>query len=225
MSALRRVGRVSLIMAVLGLVGTWLCLEQSPAQDTAKKNTKYPQYILIIRHAEKTGDKDDVHLSKPGQERAEALYKLFEASMERPEPFPTPDYIFAASNSKDSQRPIETVTPLAKKLKQTINDNFESKLPAELSPKDGTAKTAKGTGMLGLRDDIFGEKKYFGKTILVSWRHGTIPELAKTLKATKVPAKWEDNVFDRVWQITFDDEGNATFVDRPQRLMPGDAEK
>ena len=35
----------------------------------------------------------------------------------------------------------------------------------------------------------------------------------------------EDTVFDRVWQITYDDQGNATFRDRPQRLLPGDSEK
>ena len=63
------------------------------------------------------------------------------------------------------------------------------------------------------------------KTILISWRHSTIPDLAKTLGATSAPAKWEDNVYDRVWQLSFDDNGKVAFLNRPQRLLPGDADK
>ena len=225
MNVMQRVGRSALLAAALGVAGVWFGGARAPAQDPTPKNTRYPQQVLLIRHAEKTGDKADVHLSRQGRERAEVLWQLFVASQDRPDPFPAPDFIFAASNENDSQRPIETVTPLARRLKLPINDTYESKLPAALRPDDGNGKTAKGPGMLGLRDDLFGQPKYFGKTILVSWRHSTIPELAKTLKASKVPAKWEDNVFDRVWQITYDDQGNASFRDRPQRLLPGDAEK
>jgi hypothetical protein len=225
MNAMRRSNRFPLLAAVLSIVGLCFSGNVAHAQDEAKKNTKYPQQILIIRHAEKTGEKGDIHLSKQGQERAEVLFQLFVAAKDRPETFATPDFIFAASNEKDSQRPVETVTPLAMKLKLPIIDTYESKLPASLIDKDSKAKPAKGPGMLGLRDEVFGTPKYFGKTILVSWRHGTISKLATTLKATKVPAKWEDDVFDRVWQITYDDQGNATFRDRPQRLLPKDAEK
>ncbi len=220
MNVMQRVGRFTLVALTLSVAGVWLSGSSAPAQDEAKKNTKYPQQILIIRHAEKTGDKADLHLSKAGQERAEVLYKLFVASTDRPDPFPAPDFIFAASNAKDSHRPIETVTPLAMKLKLSIIDTYTSKLPA-----DGKEKAAKAPGMVELRDKLFGDPKYFGKTILVAWRHKTITNLAQTLKATKAPTKWHDEVFDRVWQITYNDQGDATFVDRPQRLLPGDAEK
>jgi hypothetical protein len=220
MNAMQRIGRFAKLAVVLSVASVWFIGTNASAQDSAKKNTKVPQQVLIIRHAEKTGEKDDIHLSKKGKERTEVLYKLFVASKDRPDPFPTPDFIFAASNSKGSHRPLETVTPLAMKLKMSINDMFDSKLPAA-GALDGKEKT----GMLGLRDKLFSESKYFGKTILVSWRHSTLPELAKTLKASKTPAKWEDEIYDRVWQITYDDQGNATFLDRPQRLLPGDAEK
>jgi hypothetical protein len=216
MKAMQRLGRFALLTLVLGVVGVWISGIGAPAADQPNKNTHYPQQVLIIRHAEKTGDKGDVHLSKQGKERADVIYKLFEASKDRQDPFPNPDFIFAASNSKDSSRPLETVTTLAEKLKLTINDKYDSKLPD---------KTDKKPGMRELREEIFGQEKYFGKTILIAWRHGTIPELAKTLEATKVPEKWDDNVFDRVWQISYDDQGKTTFVDRPQRLMSGDAEK
>jgi hypothetical protein len=224
MKVTQRLGRAALLAALLGVGSVWFSGYLVLAQVEAGKNTKYPKQVLIIRHGEKTGDKADVHLSKQGKERAEALYQLFGTSRDRPEPFPTPDFLFAASDEKDSHRPLETVTPLAMKLQLPVNQTYESRLPASLS-KDEGKKTAKGPGMLGLRDEVFGEAKYFGKTILVSWRHTTIPELAKTLKASKVPAKWSDDVFDRIWQITYDADGNATFLDRPQRLLPGDAEK
>jgi hypothetical protein len=79
--------------------------------------------------------------------------------------------------------------------------------------------------MRELRDELFGNAKYFGKTILISWRHSTLPELARTLDASNVPAKWTDEVFDRVWQINYDDQGRATFRDRPQRLLAKDAKQ
>jgi hypothetical protein len=204
-------------------VGVFLGGNLASAQPDAKKNATYPKQVLLIRHAEKTGEKADLHLSKKGKERADVLFQLFVASKERPDPFPTPDFIFAGKNDKSSYRPVETVTPFAMKLKMPINSRYHTKLPAALGKKND--KTPDEEGMLGLRDELFGDAKYAGKTILVSWRHGTISELAKTLKASKVPAKWEDEIFDRVWQIRYDEKGTTTFLDRPQRLLPGDAEK
>jgi hypothetical protein len=225
MNVLQRVSRFTTLAAVLAVVvGCFSGATERP-EGEARTNTKYPQHILIIRHAEKTGDKDDVHLSKQGKERALVLDQLFVASKNRPDPFPTPDFIFAASHHKDSQRPLETVTVLARKLKLPINNQYDNKLTPAPGTTNNKKKAARKQGLQELRDEIFGSPNYFGKTILVSWRHSTISELAKTLKATKVPEKWEDKVFDRVWQISYDDEGNATFRDRPQRLLPGDAEK
>lgn len=77
-------------------------------------------------------------------------------------------------------------------------------------------------------NDIFGEGKYANKTILICWHRGKIPKLVlaildKAKNADKVkdqvPKHWDDTIFDRVWQITFDDAGKATFVDRAQRLL------
>jgi hypothetical protein len=219
MRALIRVGHLA-VLAVWAAVG--LCPgDTRAAAGGAGTDTKYPRHVLIIRHAEKTGDKEDVHLSKRGQERAEVLDRLFVASPGRPDPFPKPDFVFAACDHKDSHRPIETVSPLAKKLGLTVDTRFDSKLPAPADKADAPKKE----GMAELRDELFGTPKYAGRTVLVAWRHGTIPALATTLKAGKVPEKWDDEVFDRVWQISYDDVGTATFRDRPQRLLPGDAER
>src|SRR5207253_2045580 len=127
-----------------------------------------------------------VHLSPEGRKRAAALHQLFEASPKRPEPFPTPDFIFAAKDSEHSHRPVETVSALAKKLKLTVNSGYRNQDFAKLAR------------------DLLRDPKYAGKTILVCWRHGTAPQLAKEFKAADAPAFWKGSVFDRVWQITYD---------------------
>jgi hypothetical protein len=219
MKILRPLARIIAPVA-FGFVFACLALSLANADDDAKKTAGFPKTVLMIRHAEKTGDKEDIHLSELGKQRAEVLHQLFEPSKDRPKPFPKPDFVFAAAHHKDSQRPLETVSPLATKLKLPINNMFDSKLPQP----DADKKSAK-PNMYNLRDEIFGDSKYFGKTIVICWRHSTLPELAKTFKATKVPEKWDDNVFDRVWQISYDDEGTAKFEDLPQRLLKGDSEK
>ena len=183
------------------------------AGQEATKNTKFPQQIMLIRHAEKTGKKGDAQLSETGTERAKMLPQLFTKSDKAPAPFPTPDFLFAAHDSQDSERPRVTVLPLATHLKMPIDDNYYSSI------KPGKK------GAADLRDELFKSPKYAGKTILISWRHSKLPDLAKTLKADTAPTTWGDDVYDRVWQITYDDLGKATFVDRPQRLMPKDSAK
>ena len=58
-----------------------------------------PSRILIMRHAEKTGELDDIHLSKAGLRRAERLASYI------PETFCKPDFIFAAARSRRSRAP------------------------------------------------------------------------------------------------------------------------
>jgi hypothetical protein len=210
--------RFFLLAAILAALTAGFSTGIAECQDSAKSG-KFPRCILIIRHAEKTGSKTDVHLSETGKERAKLLPALFMASTSRTAPFPTPDFIFAARKSTDSQRPGETVTPLAMKLKLPINDDYHS------STKEVTKIGEKRKGANELRDELFSNAKYAGKTILICWRHGAIVELAKTLKVDNIPAKWEDGVFDRVWQISYDKQGKVSFFDRPQRLMAGDSPK
>ena len=182
------------------------CQPSEPAKPVESAKS-FPKCILIIRHAEKPPlEKMSVHLSEEGTKRAEALVGLFEKSDRRPEPFTKPDYIFASKNTMKSQRPNETVAPFAKAFNYKVNDHFEH------DDVDGIAK------------HLLNTQKYTSKTILVCWHHGSIQLLAKRLGIAE-PPKWPDTVFDRVWEITFDNDGKATLKDRPQRLMPGDAEK
>src|SRR5262249_30655868 len=123
MIPLRMRAFLSVILAIC-LSATVAALPRS--KDSA--NRRFPQQIMIIRHSEKTGEDGDVHLSKRGVERAEVLYKLFLPSQERPKPFPTPDFVIAASNGKSSHRPLETVSPLAERLKLPVDMTYDSKL-------------------------------------------------------------------------------------------------
>jgi hypothetical protein len=204
-----RLFRTGFGLGALGLVLVSLVLASPVAGgQTREKNPTHPAQILIIRHGEKPPeDAMSTDLSDAGKERAAALHELFEKSEKRPMPFATPDFIFATKNSKKSHRPLETVTPLAKKLKLTI----QSEIANEDFPK--------------LAEELFGNPKYADKTILISWHHGTIPMLAEKLKATGFPESWKSEVFDRVWQITYDSQGKVTFLDRPQHLLPKDSEK
>jgi hypothetical protein len=191
-----------------------------------------PGRVLIIRHGEKLGDpkKDDDggrHLSIRGSARAAALPLLFVAA--EPElscslhhkadefhgryrqipingkapRFSTPNHIFATQRSKNSNRPVETVTPLGTAINVPINDGFAN--------KDQDIKK--------MVNAILND--YPGEIILICWHHGKIPDLAKALGISK-PPKWDGKVFDRVWQITFP-KGKATLEDSPQQLLYGDS--
>jgi phosphohistidine phosphatase SixA len=173
-----------------------------PADGAARR----PRQVLLIRHAEKPADDDaSVHLSPDGVKRAEALHRLFESAVDRSAPFPTPDVIFAARDSKHSHRSGETVAPLAKRLKLTVNANYKDEEFAAAA------------------HEVLHNPKYAGKTVLVCWHHGMMPQLAAGLGAADAPDHWKGSVFDRVWQITYGQGGKASIRDRPQQLLPGDA--
>jgi hypothetical protein len=194
------------VLLLVGLAGGVAC-PVACGQNPAKPHT-YPRRLLLIRHAEKlTGEVKSVHISPEGEKRAELLHELFEKSEQRPNPFPKPDFILAASNSASSHRPKETVAPLAKRLELKVNDDH---------PNDDVD---------GFVNYLFSTPKYAGKVVLVAWRHKTIPALAEKLGAADAPKEWKDDQFARVWDFQFDEKGHVTFHDRPQHLMPGDAEK
>lgn len=157
-----------------------------------------PHLILIIRHAEKTGSKTDFDLSKKGYERADALAKAIPAH------FPKPDYLIATKRSKSSNRPVETIRPLGKALHEPVEAKYSNKQYEQLA------------------HELLSDPKYAGKTVLIAWHHGNIPELVHALGANNVPDKWNDDVFDRVWQISYEN-GAAKWKDVPENALPGDS--
>src|SRR5262249_36365134 len=139
--------------------------------------------------------------------RADALPLLFKPSKRMPAPFPEPDFIFAARDSKSSHRPFETVAVLAEKLGLPINSTYHN---------EDFARMVR---------EIFENPRYAGKTILICWHHSTIPELTRQLGGANSPDSWKGHVFDRVWQLTYDDKGKVMFLDRPQQLLPKDSNR
>jgi hypothetical protein len=160
-------------------------------------SARMPAEVLIIRHAEQPGRGSQVHLSDLGRARAAALPTLF------PTPFATPAFLFATRSSKESDRPIETLQPLAAALRLRIDDRF---------PDDGYAQLA---------STILTGASYAGAHVLVCWHHGTIPALAAALGAAHAPARWPDAQYDHVWQLRFGRD-SIMFDDRLAPLLPGD---
>jgi hypothetical protein len=167
-----------------------------------------PATIYLIRHAEKLTDgRED--LSWQGFYRAAVLPQLFlppvlpGVSGATRTLLPKPDFLFATSPSKHSNRPFETILPLSSALNLPISNEVAN---------DDFAQLAQ-TLLSG---------KYAGKIVLVAWHHGNLPKFAAALGATSPYGKWPETQFDRIWRIDFVD-GKATLSDLPQSLLPTDS--
>jgi hypothetical protein len=170
--------------------------------------SKLPKRVLIIRYGEKPGDPsadntgDGRSLSTKGYERAGALSPYVPAQFGRP------DFLFATRESENSNRPVETITPLSKAIGVPINDKHADKDYGEVA------------------SDILGNAKYAGKLVLICWNHGKIPNLTSALNAVPPVPKWPGIVFDRVWQIDYPTDGSAAnnlpAQNLPQMLLYGD---
>jgi len=180
-----------------------LALGSPPAFSKSEGSSHGPRIVMIIRHGEKPdeakGDKDP-NLSPQGFERANALAKVIPAH------FPRPDYLIATKRSKSSNRPAETITPLSKALNEPIEATFKD---------DDFEQVA---------HEVLSNPKFSNKVVLIAWHHGKIPELAKALGVKDAPDKWDSNVFDRVWEITYED-GVATWKNLPENALPGDSKE
>jgi hypothetical protein len=162
--------------------------------------SKAPAVILLMRHAEKPlTDSKDPNLSPEGFKRAQALPKLFLDGT-----LPKPDFLFATAPSKHSNRPEETIAPLAQTLNLKINNDYED---IEADP---------------LAKKILGGK-YAGKVVVIAWHHGEIPNVARALGVTDAPKKWDSDVFDQIWKIQYVD-GKAVMTVLHEHLMPGDSQ-
>jgi hypothetical protein len=171
--------------------------------------------ILLIRHGEKTGNpcKDgdgDPGLSPYGQERATLYVQFFDAlwlstsNWQQSKPFRL-DFLFAAADSKNSDRPRLTVTPL---------HDAHPEVPFDVSVPD-----AKYSELVGrLKQDL-----YDNSGVLICWHHGEILDFANALLAAgngpppvlPPAATWPTekppcNVFGWVYQIVYDATGAPT---------------
>jgi phosphohistidine phosphatase SixA len=106
-----------------------------------------PAMVMLMRHGEDIGE-NSYHLSPEGMKRAQALPRLFGTRL------PRPDVIVATHASKNSNRPIETVEPLARALGLDIDHRFR---------QDDFAILAR---------DLLTDRRFAGKVVLVCWHHG-----------------------------------------------------
>jgi len=163
----------------------------------------HPKEILIFRHAEKPADTSNENLSTKGYERAAALaYYL-------PDAFGTIDHIFAAGvgHKSHSERPKETITPLAERLGKKVHDSYLKYQYQEMI------------------NHIFGDDTYTDSKIAIAWQHTDIESIATAFGTLKVPTtKWPGDCFDLVWKLTLNADKSYTLEQFPQLLMYGDSD-
>ena len=139
--------------------------------------------ILVMRHAEKTGDLLDPHLSLEGYARAAKLADYIPAEIG------VPQFLIATSVSKHSMRPIETIQPLAAKIGVAVD--------ASAADQD--------YGALAVR--LLSEPRYTvaGTLILVCWHHGNIPSMMHALGAApgSYPDPWDAQVFNQILVLNY----------------------
>jgi hypothetical protein len=176
------------------------------------------QKIMVIRHGEKPqgasvpygvtieGVQDAESLLVAGWTRAGALAVLF-APARGPLQSPglaVPQYVFAAPDAAGSasERPMETVSIVAQKLKLATDSKY--------SVGDETALSAAAMACDGV--------------VLVGWEHDHIPLIANAILGNPTaPQRWPGNRFDMVWVFDLDASTNGySFSQVPQLLLAGD---
>ena len=162
-----------------------------------------PAVVYLIRHAEKLTDgRED--LSEKGFARAQVLVRMFvPAAGEERVPLLKPEVVIATHRSAHSNRPVETVTPLAEALGVPVESDVLNEEYGVLASR-----------LLG--------GAYAGKVVLVSWHHGKIPALTRALGAVPPYEPWPEGQFDRVWKIVWVG-GKASVTDVPEGVMAGDS--
>jgi hypothetical protein len=163
------------------------------AQDGPKNSV-----VLILRHAEDADSGDGI--SSLGQQRAEA-YKTYFLNFAVDSKRLEPNVIFAAKDSKKSQRPRLTLEPFANAAKLPIDTRFGNGQSVELAA------------------DL--RANYEGKVILICWRHRYIPALIRALGANPesfLPSgKWPSAVYDWVILLSYDQAGHL-IPERSRRI-------
>jgi len=175
----------------VGLVTALLAGSPQPGDSAALSNA----VILVIRHAEKPAAGDQ--LSPAGEARAQAYVDFFKNFKVAGQPLKL-DYLFAAADSKISQRARLTIEPTSKMLGLAIDNRFADEQFQKLA------------------DEIRAQPH--GTNILICWHHGEIPKLIKALGADPSrlfpKGEWPDEVFNWVVELRYDANGQLTQASR-----------
>jgi len=163
--------------------------------------------LLLIRHAEKSGDSDDTGLTPAGQARAQAFVAYFQTLTLDSVRVTAPAWLIAKADEAESRRARLTLEPLAAALGLSIDTDLSEDQARQLVKR--------------LRE----EARYDGATTLVCWSHKHLPTLATALGAPKslLPDGWPEDVFDWLLRLDYDADGALVAATRhAQRLMFGD---
>ena len=183
-----------LILCGLLALGNPAALHAEPPHD-GKSSALSNAVILIIRHGEKPANGRG--LTVVGQARANAYAGYFKNFTMDGQPLKL-DCLFAAADSKASDRPRLTLEPTSKLLGLPINTPFE-----DLKFKE-------------LADEI--RSKPLGKNILICWHHGEIPQLVHALGADPArlfpKGKWPDDIFNWVVELSYNSDGRLVAASR-----------
>ena len=160
--------------------------------------------VLIIRHAEEPDQGSG--LSAIGTARADAYANYFKNFKIDGQPLKL-DYLFAAGDSSNSQRPRLTVEPTGRALDLMVDSQFKNRR------------------YLDLVDEI--QSLPPGKNILISWHHGKIPYLLRAFGADPgrlLPrGKWPDDVYNWLIELRYDENGHLLASKRiNEKLLPDD---
>ncbi len=174
--------------------------------------------IMLVRHAEKpdkvstygvtrNGKQSKESLEVRGWQRAGALANLLapDNSHFQNGGLARPQFLFASKplKRKGSRRPIETITPLAEKLRIDINSKFQ---------RNDTEK---------MIEKVFSCKG----VVLICWQQEYLPEIAALIlgNGKRVPEDWPEDRFDMVWVFDLNQaSARYSFTQIPQRLLAGD---
>jgi hypothetical protein len=180
----------------IALIQLYLCFIASSA-------IAMPGTVILIRHAEKTKDKENIHLSEKGYARAAALPAFFEKFDKGSE---LKLFAQGQKHTKSSLRPIETLIPTSQKFKIEINHKFV---------KDESNK---------LVDFLKTSRVLKNKTVVVSWGHDEIGKISQMLGQDN--GEWPSKVFDRAWILKFNVQGKLlNFSNVPQNVLPEDTQE
>ena len=143
--------------------------------------------ILLMRHAEKSADPMDPHLSSDGYARAAKLAEYI------PDTLGVPQFLFATSISKHSVRPIETIDPLSAKIGVPIDSTYADQDYGALASQL-------------LSDQRFADAS---SLIVICWHHGNIPSMMHALRAKPgdYPDPWDADVFNQILVLTYSGDG------------------
>jgi phosphohistidine phosphatase SixA len=167
--------------------------------------------VLIVRHAEKPEHSDGPNsrgLTPRGEQRAEAYANYFDPLRIDGQTL-QPQRLIATSDSKNSERPRLTLTPLAARLQLPLEQPFADKQVDKLV------------------DSL--RRQNQAAVVLIAWHHGELGNLIDAfggdLKTLVGKDKWPGDVYNWLIVLRFDDRGQLMPSSShlvQEHLLPGD---